>query len=79
MKHFFKEQFFIGTGANMAGKKSTILRTVSLQGIVMGQYCLPVCASAAEYSPIKLITQHAHYRIPLQMMMNRISSRTKAV
>jgi hypothetical protein len=49
-----KEQFFIVTGANMAGK-STFLRTVSLQ-IVMANIGLPVCASAAEYSPIKLIT-----------------------
>jgi ABC-type multidrug transport system fused ATPase/permease subunit len=49
-----KEQFFIITGANMAGK-STFLRTVSLQ-IVMANVGLPVCASAVEYSPIKLIT-----------------------
>lgn len=49
-----KEQFFIVTGANMAGK-STFLRTVSLQ-IVMANIGLPVCASEAEYSPIKLIT-----------------------
>ena len=49
-----KEQFFIVTGANMAGK-STFLRTVSLQ-IVMANIGLPLCATAAEYSPIKLIT-----------------------
>lgn len=49
-----KEQFFIITGANMAGK-STFLRTVSLQ-IVMANVGLPVYASAVEYSPIKLIT-----------------------
>ena len=49
-----REQFFIITGANMAGK-STFLRTVSLQ-IVMANVGLPVCASAVEYSPIKLIT-----------------------
>ena len=49
-----KEQFFIITGANMAGK-STFLRTVSLQ-IVMANVGLPVCASAVEYRPIKLIT-----------------------
>ena len=49
-----KEQFLIITGANMAGK-STFLRTVSLQ-IVMANVGLPVCASKAEYSPIKLIT-----------------------
>lgn len=48
------EQFFIITGANMAGK-STFLRTVSLQ-IVMANVGLPVCASRVEYSPIKLIT-----------------------
>jgi len=49
-----KEQFFIITGANMAGK-STFLRTVSLQ-IVMANVGLPVCASKTDYSPIKLIT-----------------------
>ncbi|WP_339714446.1 DNA mismatch repair protein MutS [uncultured Kriegella sp.] len=48
------EQFFIITGANMAGK-STFLRTVSLQ-IVMANMGLPVCASHTEYHPIKLIT-----------------------
>ncbi len=48
------EEFFIITGANMAGK-STFLRTVSLQ-IVMGNMGLPVCAETAEYNPIKLIT-----------------------
>ncbi len=48
------EQFFIITGANMAGK-STFLRTVSLQ-IVMANVGLPVCASEAKYNPIKLIT-----------------------
>ncbi|MGO3181201.1 MAG: MutS-related protein [Aequorivita sp.] len=48
------EEFFIVTGANMAGK-STFLRTVSLQ-IVMGNVGLPVCAEKAEYNPIKLIT-----------------------
>ena len=49
-----KEQFFIVTGANMAGK-STFLRTVSLN-IVMANIGLPVCASSCTYSPIKLIT-----------------------
>ncbi len=49
-----KGQFFIITGANMAGK-STFLRTVALQ-IVMSNVGLPVCAAACEYSPIKLIT-----------------------
>ena len=48
------QQFFIITGANMAGK-STFLRTVSL-GIVMANMGLPVCASSFSYSPIKLIT-----------------------
>ena len=48
------QQFFIITGANMAGK-STFLRTVSLQ-IIMANLGLPVCASASEYNPIKLIT-----------------------
>lgn len=49
-----REQFFIITGANMAGK-STFLRTVSLQ-IVMANIGLPVCAGEVEYNPIKLIT-----------------------
>jgi DNA mismatch repair ATPase MutS len=49
-----KQQFFIITGANMAGK-STFLRTVSL-GIVMANIGLPVCAKSFEYSPIQLIT-----------------------
>jgi hypothetical protein len=49
-----KEQFFIVTGANMAGK-STFLRTISLS-IVMANCGLPVCAESFEYSPIKLIT-----------------------
>lgn len=48
------QQFFIITGANMAGK-STFLRTVSL-AIVMANMGLPVCAKSFEYSPIKLIT-----------------------
>ncbi len=48
------QQFFIITGANMAGK-STFLRTVSLS-IVMANMGLPVCAEKFEYSPIKLIT-----------------------
>ena len=47
------EQFFIVTGANMAGK-STFLRTVSLH-IVMANVGLPVCANASEYNPVKLI------------------------
>ena len=48
------EQFFIITGANMAGK-STFLRTVSLS-IVMSNAGLPICAKEAVYDPIKLIT-----------------------
>ncbi len=48
------EQFFIVTGANMAGK-STFLRTVSLH-IVMANIGLPVCAESSKYSPVKLIT-----------------------
>ncbi|HFS66801.1 MAG TPA: DNA mismatch repair protein MutS [Flavobacteriia bacterium] len=47
-------QFFIITGANMAGK-STFLRTVSLS-IVMSNVGLPVCAKKFDYQPIKLIT-----------------------
>ena len=47
-------QFFIVTGANMAGK-STFLRTVSLS-IVMANCGLPVCAASFKYHPIKLIT-----------------------
>ena len=48
------EQFFIVTGANMAGK-STFLRTVSLH-IVMANIGLPICAKTSQYSPVKLIT-----------------------
>ncbi|WGD35588.1 DNA mismatch repair protein MutS [Olleya sp. YS] len=48
------QQFFIITGANMAGK-STFLRTVSLH-IVMANVGLPVCATSSVYSPVKLIT-----------------------
>ena len=48
------EQFFIVTGANMAGK-STFLRTISLH-IVMANAGLPVCAKSSQYSPVKLIT-----------------------
>ena len=46
--------FFIITGANMAGK-STFLRTISLS-IIMANIGLPVCAKSFDYSPIKLIT-----------------------
>ncbi|OAB79910.1 MutS-related protein [Cochleicola gelatinilyticus] len=48
------EEFFIVTGANMAGK-STFLRTVALQ-IVMGNVGLPTNAKEALYKPVKLIT-----------------------
>ncbi|WP_452225668.1 MutS-related protein [Lacinutrix chionoecetis] len=48
------EQFYIITGANMAGK-STFLRTVSLH-IVMANIGMPVCAKSSEYVPVKLIT-----------------------
>ncbi|WP_194766834.1 MutS-related protein [Tamlana sp. I1] len=48
------EQFFIVTGANMAGK-STFLRTVSLH-IVMANTGLPICAKKSQYAPVKLIT-----------------------
>jgi len=48
------QEFFIITGANMAGK-STFLRTLSL-GIVMTNIGLPVCAKRFIYKPIKLIT-----------------------
>ncbi len=48
------EEFFIITGANMAGK-STFLRTVSLS-IVMANCGLPVCADSFNYKPVKLIT-----------------------
>ncbi|WP_179316718.1 MutS-related protein [Winogradskyella undariae] len=49
-----EEQFFIVTGANMAGK-STFLRTIALH-IVMANVGLPICAKQSKYKPIKLIT-----------------------
>ena len=49
-----QEDFFIITGANMAGK-STFLRTVALN-IVLANSGLPVCASSFEYRPVKLIS-----------------------
>ena len=48
------DEFFIVTGANMAGK-STFLRTVSFY-IVMANTGLPICATHSTYTPIKLIT-----------------------
>ncbi|MFT5075701.1 MAG: DNA mismatch repair ATPase MutS [Flavobacteriaceae bacterium] len=48
------DEFFIITGANMAGK-STFLRTVSL-AIIMANTGLPICAKEVKYSPIQLIT-----------------------
>lgn len=47
-------EFFIVTGANMAGK-STFLRTIALH-IVMANAGLPVCAKSSKYNPVKLIT-----------------------
>lgn len=47
-------QFFIVTGANMAGK-STFLRAVGL-AIVMANCGLPVCATQMQYHPMKLIS-----------------------
>ena len=48
------QQFFIITGANMAGK-STFLRAVALHN-VMANMGLPVCAKESKYKPIKLIS-----------------------
>ncbi len=48
------EEFFIVTGANMAGK-STFLRTVALN-IVMANCGLPVQAKSFSYRPIRLIS-----------------------
>ncbi|WP_378186349.1 DNA mismatch repair protein MutS [Aquimarina sp. W85] len=49
-----RSQFFIVTGANMAGK-STFLRTIALQ-IIMSNTGLPICATQCSYHPIKLIS-----------------------
>ncbi|MEM8937728.1 MAG: DNA mismatch repair protein MutS [Bacteroidota bacterium] len=49
-----KKDFFVVTGANMAGK-STFLRTASLF-VLMSNLGLPVCTKHSKYSPIKLIT-----------------------
>lgn len=48
------EEFFIVTGANMAGK-STFLRTVSLS-IVMSNCGLPISAQQFRYKPVRLIS-----------------------
>lgn len=52
--HISDGDFFIITGANMAGK-STFLRTVALN-LVMANCGLPVCAEAFSFRPIKLIS-----------------------
>ncbi|AZQ42872.1 MutS-related protein [Nonlabens ponticola] len=52
--HISQGEFYIITGANMAGK-STFLRTVSIS-IIMANVGLPLCAKQATYAPIKLIT-----------------------
>ena len=49
-----KDEFFIITGANMAGK-STFLRTIALN-IVLANCGLPVQAKSFSYEPIKLIS-----------------------
>ena len=49
-----QHDFFIITGANMAGK-STFLRTVAMN-MVMANCGLPVCAKSFEYQPMKLIS-----------------------
>lgn len=49
-----QHDFFIITGANMAGK-STFLRTVAMN-LVMANCGLPVCADSFEYKPVKLIS-----------------------
>jgi hypothetical protein len=51
---FANTDFFIVTGANMAGK-STFLRTVSFY-VVMANTGLPVCAKNSTYRPTRLIT-----------------------
>ena len=52
--HIKSEEFFIVTGANMAGK-STFLRTVSLS-IVMSNCGLPISAEQFRYKPVRLIS-----------------------
>jgi hypothetical protein len=48
------DDFFIVTGANMAGK-STFLRTIAIN-LVLANCGLPVCAESFAYRPIKLIS-----------------------
>lgn len=52
--HLQSHDFFIITGANMAGK-STFLRTVAIN-LVLANSGLPVCAESFVYKPIKLIS-----------------------
>ncbi len=49
-----RENFFVITGANMAGK-STFLRTVGIS-VIMANSGLPVCAKSFTYTPVKLIS-----------------------
>lgn len=49
-----RENFFVITGANMAGK-STFLRTVGVS-VIMANSGLPVCAKTFQYAPVKLIS-----------------------
>lgn len=49
-----EEQFFIVTGANMAGK-STFLRTIGMS-LLMANSGLPVFAESFRYTPVKLIS-----------------------
>jgi hypothetical protein len=49
-----RENFFVITGANMAGK-STFLRTIGIS-VMMANCGLPVCAKSFRYAPVKLIS-----------------------
>jgi DNA mismatch repair ATPase MutS len=49
-----RENFFVITGANMAGK-STFLRTIGIS-VMMANCGLPVCAKSFSYAPVKLIS-----------------------
>lgn len=49
-----RENFFVITGANMAGK-STFLRTIGIS-VIMANCGLPVCAKLFNYAPVKLIS-----------------------